>query len=66
VVIAILVILMFFSIAISLYSYAAYAMIIKEKYGTTNLISIIISIASTATVVVALMPMIAMFVASVF
>jgi|TARA_Y100000310_G_C20702729_1_gene831525 hypothetical protein len=66
VIIGIQIIIIFLGVAVSIYSYVAYAMTIKEKYNTTDFVSTVISIASTATVVVAILPLIALFVISVF
>jgi len=61
-----IVLLIFFIIVISMYSYLAYAMAMKEKYEATMTSAIFISLVSTAAVVLALMPLMTMFVASVF
>jgi len=61
-----LVILIFFTIVVSIYSYVAYAMAIKEKYGTNMTASILIAGASTGSVVLALLPLMAMFVSTIF
>jgi hypothetical protein len=61
-----IVLLIFFIIVISMYSYLAYAMAMKEKYEATMTSAIFVSLVSTAAVVLALMPLMTMFVASVF
>jgi len=66
VILGVLVILIFFSVMVSVYSYVAYAMTIREKYETTMISAVLISVASTGAVVLALLPLMAMLVASVF
>lgn len=66
VIVGVIALMVFLIIVVSLYSYAAYAMAIKEKYETTLPSAVLISAASTGAVVLALLPLVSMFVASVF
>jgi len=61
-----LVLIIFMRMVVSLYSYVAYAMVMKEKYETTMQSSIMISIVATSAVLLALMPLIELGITSLF
>lgn len=58
--------IIFFGIAIAIYTYVAYAMVIKEKYETKTLMAIGVSVVSGFFVVKVILPLLVLLVASLF